>query len=77
MKEIKPSVRKSKSLLYPQDFLKKQGELENMPWEVHFLGNQKCSLYIVHGKNDAPWHLKIRVQPKTRERYWTKDGFLI
>lgn len=32
MKEIKPSVRKSKSLLYPQDFLKKQGELENMPW---------------------------------------------
>ena len=32
MKEIKPSVRKSKSLLYPQDFFKKQGELENMPW---------------------------------------------
>ena len=61
----KPSVRKSKSLLYPQDFLKKKrrvgkhalsfkGYPFHIEQKVHFLGNQKCSLYIVHSKNDAP-----------------------
>ena len=61
MKEIKPSVRKSKSLLYPRDFLKKQGELENMPWaskDTPSTQNKKYifyeiknvhNLYIVHG----------------------------